>query len=135
MIEKVTLELNRKSELVLADSAKCKDLNPKALLLFAAAKCAGLTALHILEKERIKLRRFEITVSGEMSTDTVKAETVFRSFSVIYNIECGREVEQAKVSHAVSLAHEKYCGLVRMLRSIAPVSHEIAIVSTQPAHV
>ena len=57
----------------------------------------------------------------------------FKSFHVVYNIECDTEDDQAKVSRAVTLAHEKYCGMMQMLRKVAPVSHEIAVVSTEPA--
>ena len=52
---------------------------------------------------------------------------------MVYNVECSSEDDQAKVSRALALAHEKYCGMVQMLRRIAPVSREIAVVSTQPA--
>ncbi len=133
MIEKVTLEMNTDSGFDLRGDTKCRDLNPKALMLFAGAKCAGLTALRIMQKERVNPVRFEISMSGELSTDTVQSESVFRSFNVVYNIECARYDEQSKVSRAVNLAHEKHCGTVQMLGRIAPVSHEIAIVSTQPA--
>jgi putative redox protein len=52
---------------------------------------------------------------------------------VVYNVECSSEDDQAKVGRALELTHEKYCGMVQMLRRIAPVSREIAVVSTQPA--
>lgn len=131
MIEKVTLEMNDKSGFDLGGDTKCRDLNPKALLLFAGAKCAGLTALNIMKKERVTPVRFEISMSGELSTDTLQSESVFRSFNVIYDIECAHYDEQTKVSRAVNLAHEKHCGTIQMLARIAPVSHEIAIVSTE----
>ncbi|MEG1699734.1 MAG: OsmC family protein [Alistipes sp.] len=134
MIEKVTLQLTKGSHFKLEDSIRCEDMNPKALLLLAAAKCAALTVLHIMTKEHICPKRFEISLSGELSTDTVQAESVFNAFHVVYNIECGAEKEQVKVSNAVRLAHDRHCGLLRMLRKIAPVSHEIAIVSTEPAN-
>lgn len=133
MIAKVTLEMTSQGEFVLEDGADCRNMNPKALLLYAGAKCAGLTALKIMKQERIEPERFEISLSGELSTDEVQAGSVFRSFNAVYNVECARYEDQAKVSHAVNLAHEKYCGTIRMLRQIAPVSHEIAIVSNQPA--
>ena len=59
--------------------------------------------------------------------------SVYRSFHVVYNVECSSEDDQAKVGRALELTHEKYCGMVQMLRRIAPVSREIAVVSTQPA--
>lgn len=132
MIEKVTLHLNEASQLVPAKGMECTKLNPKAMMLYACADCAGRTTLMILKKERVQPLGFEITVSGEMSTEEVKAETVFRSFHVLYNIQCASGDEQAKASHAASLAHEKFCGMLHMIRKIAPVTHEIAIVSAQP---
>ena len=135
MIEKVTLHLDDKSGFVLDGDVKCNDLNPKALLLYAGAKCAGMTAMKIMEKERIRPKRFEISMAGELSTDTVQAESTFLSFNVVYNVECDTEEEKTKVSRAINLTHEKHCGVVRMLRKIAPVSHEVAIVSTEPANV
>ena len=70
---------------------------------------------------------------GRTSTEEVRSESVFKSFHVVYNIECDTEDDQAKVSRAATLTHEKYCGIMRMFRMIAPVSHEIAVVSTEPA--
>lgn len=134
MIEKVTLQLTGDT-LTLGDGLRCEEMNPKALLLYAGAKCSGLTALQIMRKERIRPKRFEIGMAGELSTETVQDVSEFRSFHVVYNVECDTEDDQVKVSRAVKLAHEKYCGLVRMLGKIAPVTHEIAVVSTQPERV
>lgn len=135
MIEKVTLRLTDASNFLPADGGRCEDMNPKALLLYAAAKCAGLTALHIMEKERIHPKRLEISLSGELSTDTVQSESMFLSFHVFYNVECASDDDQIKVSRAVRLTQEKHCSMVRMLGMIAPVTHEVAIVSTEPAEV
>lgn len=132
MIEKITLHLAEGSKFVPEEGTRCEDMTPKSLLLYAGAKCAGQTAMHIMEKERIYPRRFEISMSGDVSTDP---ENMFRSFHAVYNIECDSDDDQVKVSRAVTLAHEKYCGMARILRKIAPLSHEIAIVSTQPEKV
>lgn len=132
MIEKVTLQLTDRGELLPVGAPRCEEMTPKALLLYAGAKCGGLSALNILRKERISPKRFEITMAGEITTETVHEVSVFSSFHVVYNVECGAD-DQVKVSRAVKLAHEKYCSMVRMLSCIAPVTHEIAIVSTEPA--
>ena len=133
MIEKVTLQLTGDSKLVPENGPDCGEMNPKTLLLYAAAKCSGMTALMIMDKERFRPKRFEIGISGELSDETPQSESTFKSFHVVYNIECDTEDDQAKVSRAVMLAHEKYCGMMQMLRKVAPVSHEIAVVSTEPA--
>lgn len=133
MIEKVTLHLTEASKLTPADGIRCEDMNPKALMLYAAAKCAGQTALYIMSKEHIHPKRFEISVSGELPTDTVHTENTYQSFHVVYNVECASQDDQVKISRAVRLAHDKYCSMLQMLRMIAPVSQEIAMVSTEPA--
>lgn len=134
MIEKVTLHLTNESKIELADTT-CDKLNPKEMLLYAGAMCAALTATRLMEKERITPKRFEIGMSGELSTDTVQSISVFKSFHVVYNVECSTADDQVKVSRAIALTHDKYCGTIDMLRRIAPVSHEIAVVSTEPARV
>ena len=125
MIEKVTLQLSGDADFTSEGGPRCEEMNPKTLLLYAAAKCVGKTALMIMDKE--------IGISGELSDETPQSESTFKSFHVVYNIECDTEDDQAKVSRAVTLAHEKYCGMMQMLRKVAPVSHEIAVVSTEPA--
>lgn len=135
MIEKVTLQLTEAGKLMPEGGIHGDDMNPKALLLYAAAKCAGLTALHIMQKERIHPRRFELSVSGVLSTDTVTSESMYLSFHVVYNVACASEDDQAKAGHAVKLTQEKHCSMMQMLRKIAPVDYEIAMVSTEPAKV
>ena len=61
---------------------KCSDLNPKATLLLAAAKCSGLTTMRIMEKERVRPKRFEISVSGALSTETLQSGSIFTSFNI-----------------------------------------------------
>ena len=107
MIEKVTLQMTGEGKFRVESGSGCE--------------------------ERITPKRFEISYSGELSAETVQSESVYRSFHVVYNIECDTEDDQAKVGRAVELTHEKYCGMVQMLHRIAPVSREIAVVSTQPA--
>ncbi len=133
MIEKVTLQSFDGSAFRPAGDIPCEDLNPKALLLYAAAKCAGLTLQHILEKQRIRPRSVEIGIAGDLTTDTVQSESMFRSFHVLYDVACGDRKEQVRVGEAIRLTHEKHCSMMQMLRRIAPVSHEIAIVVTEPA--
>lgn len=130
MIEKVTLRLSDDGRLLPAEGVGCEEMNPKALMLYAGAKCAGLTVLKIMEQGHLVPKRFEITLTGDLTTDTVQAETEFRSFRAIYNIECADDREQSKAGRAVKLAQERYCGMMNMLRKIAPVTYETALVST-----
>ena len=106
MTETVTIRLDDENDFRLTSHENYWALNPKELLLLSAAKCAGLTLLSFLKKDRT---------------------------AVIYNLECTTLEEQTRLSRIVTLTHDKYCGLMRMLRMIAPVEREIAVVSTESA--
>ncbi|MBO5813450.1 MAG: OsmC family protein [Alistipes sp.] len=127
----VTIEWCHDTTFRLANDKKCEELNPKELLLYATAECAGITVMSILAKERIKPKSLEIELSGELDTDTVMAKSIYNEFHIRYNAECRHIEEQSKVSHAIRLANEKYCGMLQMIGKIAPVSHEISIVSSE----
>lgn len=133
MTEKVNVQMNRAGRFEPRGGADAASMNPKELLLYAAAQCAGQTAAAIMQRERLKLCNFEISVTGELSTETLRAESTFTRFHVIYNVACASEADCAKASRALELTHDKYCGLVQMLARIAPVSREIAVVNTAPA--
>ena len=131
MHQSITIHATENGKFVLAKPHELEKLNPKELLLYSTALCAGMTTLSIAEKERVKLLKLEIKMSGELDTDKVEGKSQFLSFNIAYNIECKHIDEQSKVSHAVQLATDKYCGGLAMLRKIAPVSHSISIVSVE----
>lgn len=132
--QKVSVEL-KNGRFRLRGVARIEDLNPKALLLYSTAQCAGLTIMGILGKDRISPKSMEITVEGTLDTEKLQASSIFRSFRLSYNIECRSITEQNAISRAVNNAQEYACGMVAMLCYIAPVSHEISIVSTETAQV
>ena len=131
MHQSITIHATENGKFALAKPHDLEKLNPKELLLYSTALCAGMTTLSIAEKERVKLLKLEIKMSGDLDTEQVEGKSQFTSFNIAYNIECKHISEQSKVSHAVQLATDKYCGGLAMLRKIAPVSHSISIVSVE----
>lgn len=131
MQQSISIHTADNGHFVLGNSNKLDKLNPKELLLYSTALCAGLTLQSITEKERVKLLKIEIKMSGELDTEKVEGRSQFTSFNIAYNIECKHIEEQTKVSHAIHLTTEKYCGGLAMLRKIAPVSHSVSIVSIE----
>ncbi|MDE5851258.1 MAG: OsmC family protein [Alistipes sp.] len=131
MIEKATVEMTEDGNFR-SVGHRCDEMNPKELLLYAAARCAGLTALMVMQKMHLTPKRLEVAYSGELDTETVQAESVFLSFHTAYNVDCGSSGDQEKANRALTMTHEKYCGMTQMLRRIAPVSHEIVVVSSEP---
>ena len=128
--QKVSVEL-KNGKFMLANAAKIEDLNPKALIICAAAECAGYTIMHILRKDNVILKSMEITVEGTLDTPMLAPESQYVGFNVRYNIDCKSLADQNTVSSAVRQAQEYQCGVIAMLRRIAPVSHDFAIVSTE----
>ena len=131
MQQSITINLNDGGHFVLAKQQELNTLNPKELLLYSTALCAGMTLQRLAEKERVKLLKLEIKMSGELDTEKVEGRSKFDLFNISYNIECKHISEKSKVSHAVNLTTEKYCGGLAMLRKIAPVSHSVSIVSIE----
>ena len=110
MIQQVTIQMTSARTYVLEGNKKCDQLNPKELMLLAGVTCAGMTAMAIMEKERVSPTRFELSISGELDTETVQSSSVFKSFRIVYNVQCECENDQMKVSRAINLAHDKHCG-------------------------
>ena len=131
MYQSITIHATENGKFALAKPCELEKLNPKELLLYSTALCAGMTTLSIAEKERVKLLKLEIKMSGELDTEKVEGKSQFVSFDIAYNVECKHISEQSKASNAVRLANDKYCGGLAMLRKIAPVSHSISIVSIE----
>ena len=101
--QRVSVEL-KNGKFRLTGGQKTDDLNPKSLILYAAAECAGLTVMGMLRKEEITPKRFEITVEGTLDTPTLMAESRYTSFSVAYNVECKSLSNQNSVSNAIHQA-------------------------------
>ena len=128
---KITTKMEGDKSPTLTNNKQVADLNPKELLLYATAQCTGITLHSILEKERICPKSLEIEVSGALDTETVTARSIYTSFNVAFRIECSTMDEQAKIGRAIRLTTERYCGMIQMLRRIAPLSHEVSIVSIE----
>lgn len=110
---------------------KVEEMNPKELILYATALCASITIKGILDKEHITPKSAEIEMSGTLDTEQVMAKSIYRSFNILYRVECNTISEQSKIGRAINLTTEKYCGTLQMLRRIAPLSHEVSIVSIE----
>lgn len=130
MIQKITLRMDSNLRFIPTDERSLGELNPKELLLYATADCAGQTIVGLLKEHIISVGSMEISIEGTLTTPTVVAESRYSHFNIIYRIECNTLKDQVIISRAVNLAHDKYCGMIQMLRRIAPLTHETSIVAT-----
>lgn len=102
-------------------------LNPKEMMLYSAAMCAAYTLEYYLKRARVQVRGFEIEVQGTLSTETLQAEAYYTDFKVCYRVEGEKSEQNEAISEAVLKTQNEGCGLIRMLKMIAPVESEIDI--------
>jgi putative redox protein len=97
-------------------------LNPKKLLLGSLCGCSGIDVVEILKKMKVSFQRIEISATAEQTEETPKT---FRFIHMVYKTDAAAE-DADKVARAVSLSHEKYCGISAMLAKHCPITYEIA---------
>lgn len=96
-------------------------LRPKALMLSALAGCSGLDVASLMKKMRLEVSDFFVETEGFLS-DTEPA--VYEKVIVIYNF-VGENLNEEKLTRAVDLSVEKYCGVMHMFRSFAEIEIKI----------
>ena len=106
-----------------------KDLGPrpKSLMLVALAGCTGMDVVSILTKMRVELDNFDVKVEGEQSEEQ---PVHYISMHIIYEF-WGKDLPVDKLEKAISLSHERYCGVAAVYRKAMPVTHEIVLHSTK----
>lgn len=130
MTQKITLQMTPDHHFTMAEGRKLEALNPKEMLLYASLDCLAHTIKSLLKERIASLKNLELTLEGTLSTPTVVAESIYTHFNVIYRAECHDIKEQEVISRAINLANDKYCGMLQMLRKIAPLKHDTSIVAT-----
>lgn len=96
---------------------------PKPLLLASLAGCTGIDVVSILNKMRVPLEGFRITVSGQQTEDHPK---IYDKINVTYYFR-GKDLPMDKLEKAVHLSEEKYCGVSAMLKKAGLIEYEIVI--------
>ena len=106
-----------------------KDLGPrpKALMLVALAGCTGMDVVSILTKMRVELDNFDVKVGGEQSEEQ---PVHYISMHIIYEF-WGKDLPVDKLEKAISLSHERYCGVSAVYRKAMPVTHELVLHDTK----
>lgn len=130
MTQKITLQMTPDHHFTMAEDRKLEALNPKEMLLYASLDCLAYTIKSLLKEHMTSLKNLELTLEGRLSTPTVVAESIYTHFNITYRAECHNMKEQEVISRAINLANDKYCGMLQMLRKIAPLTHDTSIVAT-----
>ena len=99
-------------------------MNPKKMLLGSLNACSGMDVVEMLKKMRIAFTKFEIEAEAEQTEEHPK---VFTSINMVYRIDVKPE-DLDKVTRAVSLSQEKYCGVSAMLAKHCAINYTIEII-------
>jgi putative redox protein len=99
--------------------------SPKQLMLASLAGCTGIDVAMILEKMRVKFDDLIITVEADATEDI---PSVYTAMHITYTFK-GSGLDLKKLSKAVELSHDKYCGVSKMYASFLKMSWEIKIES------
>ena len=98
-----------------------KPLGPKATMLSSLAACSGLDVVSIAEKMKTEFTDFKIEVEGELTDEHPK---IYHTVTVDYHFY-GSDLNEKKITKAVDLSVEKYCGVMEMFRQFSKVKTAI----------
>jgi len=97
---------------------------PKSLIMASLAGCTGMDVISILKKMKIEPETFNVRVESELADEHPK---LYTSMHLVYEFR-GDNLPMDKLSRAVELSQEKYCGVSATLQKALPVTWEIKIV-------
>jgi putative redox protein len=112
-----------KHSVVLSTPDEGVGIKPSELLLIALASCSGVDVVDILEKKRMPLTRFEVSVVSEQDQDPPWA---FRKIRLHYTL-AGKNLTEKAVAQAIQLSEEKYCSVAATIRGVAEIITEYEI--------
>lgn len=99
-------------------------MNPKKMLLGALNGCSGMDVVDMLKKMKVAFTKFEIEAEAEQTEDHPK---VFTFIKMTYRIDAKPD-DMDKVTRAVTLSQDKYCGVSAMLAKHCAITYSIELI-------
>jgi len=104
------------------NGVSASDLLPLSLI-----GCSSYDVVAILEKQRQKVS--DLSISAESTRDQ-DPPWIFRKIHVHYKVT-GTDLDPARVTKAIQLAEEKYCGVFATLRQVIEITTDFEIIDTK----
>lgn len=98
-------------------------VRPSETLLIALAACSAHDVVEILGKQRARLRRLAVTVSGEQAPDP---PWPFQRIHLSFRVDA-EDVRQEQLNRAVDLSLNKYCSVRASLAPSVAVTFEVTL--------
>ncbi len=99
-------------------------VNASDLLPLSLIGCSSYDVVAILEKQRQDVT--DLVVTAESTRDP-NPPWIFRKIHVHYKVS-GHALDREKVSKAIELAEEKYCGVFATLRNVVEITSNFEII-------
>lgn len=99
-------------------------VRPKSLVLASLAGCTGMDVVSMLAKMRVELDGFELLIEAGVEEEHPK---YYNRINIVYQFK-GKNLPLDKLTKAVELSFDKYCGVNALLRRAIPVTKEIRLV-------
>jgi putative redox protein len=96
---------------------------PMETLLLSLAGCTGMDVVSILQKMRLDVKEFKITVDGKRRDEHPK---IFKEITLHYFFK-GVNLEKEKIERAINLSQDKYCSISAILKKSAEVKYTYEI--------
>lgn len=91
---------------------------PMELFLVSLAGCTAMDVIWILERQRQKIERFEISARGvRRNEDPMYYETIHLEYRL-----AGKNIKKSAVERAIRLSQEKYCSVRAMIKDSVKVN-------------
>ncbi|NOQ75510.1 MAG: OsmC family peroxiredoxin [Crocinitomix sp.] len=96
-------------------------LRSKSLMLTSLAGCTGMDLGSLIKKMRIAVDGITIIVTAELTDQHPK---IYKSTHIVYHFT-GENLDREKLTKAVNLSVERYCGVIEMFRAFSEVTNAI----------
>jgi putative redox protein len=109
---------------VTMDGNRTNGISPKALLLAGLSGCSAVDVVEILHKMRVPFASLTVVASADQTDEHPR---VFKDIMVVYRLQSAPE-NREKITKAIELSLEKYCGVAAMLRKNSSIRYQLELV-------
>jgi putative redox protein len=99
-------------------------MSPKKLVLAGLCGCSGMDVVDILTKMKVAFTKVAVTAEADQTEEHPK---VFKSIQMVYRADVAAE-DLDKLTRAVKLSQEKYCGVSAMLEKHCAITCRIELI-------
>jgi putative redox protein len=134
LLETVNLDWIRERQFVMRDRNgfpifmdQPNGVNASDLLPLSLAGCTSYDVIAILEKQKQNVTDLSVTTE---STRDPEPPWTFRKIHVHYKVS-GRGLQAGKISRAIDLAEQKYCGVYATLKDVVKITSDFEIIDME----